>query len=433
MTAERVRPRTRILLVEDSPTQAQQLAFHLEARGFRVDTAGDAERGFERLRSGAFDLLVTDLNLPGESGFDLCRRVKSTPEVAGTPVVVLTSDVDPVNVLRGLEAGADGFMTKDRPPSEILSRIQRTLAVTDRAFGSTEGPSPVLFLGQEFQLAAGPRQLMNVLLSAFEDVIELNNLYRESESSLRDLNRQLTRTNDALTEANDVKDKFLRIAAHDLRNPLGVIRAFAQALTQHELGPLNDDQDDALRRIVRQSDMMLALLSDLLGVSALRAGKLEIRPLLQDPVDVLREAFNAPVLAAREKGIRMHWEVPEALPPAEFDFNRILEVLSNLLSNAIKFCSQGQSVHLGAGENGSYLDIWVRDTGPGVAAHELPHLFEPFAKLSAQPTAGEKSTGLGLSIAKDIVDLHGGEIWADSVLGGGTTFSIRLPLRQLAE
>jgi signal transduction histidine kinase len=325
-------------------------------------------------------------------------------------------------------------MTKDRPPSEILSRIQRTLAVThEGALGSTEGPSPVLFLGHEFQLGAGPRQLINVLLSAFEDVIELNNLYRESESSLRDLNRQLTRANDALTEANEVKDKFLRIAAHDLRNPLGVIRAFAQALTQHELGPLNEEQDDALRRILRQSDMMLALLSDLLGVSALRAGKLEIRPLLQDPVDVLREAFNAPVLAAREKGIRMHWEVPEALPPAEFDFNRILEVLSNLLSNAIKFCSQGQSVHLSARENGSYLDIGVRDTGPGIAAHEIAHLFEPFAKLSAKPTAGEKSTGLGLSIAKDIVDLHGGEIWADSVLGEGTTFSIRLPLRQLAE
>ena len=425
------RPRTRILLVEDSPTQAQQLAFLLEARGFRVDTADSAERGFARLGGGGFDLIVTDLNLPGESGFDLCRRIKGHDQLRRTPVVVLTSEADPVNVLRGLEAGADGFMTKDRPPSEILSRIQRTLAASRAANGAADPePPPVSFLGHEFRLTAGRGQLLNVLLSAFEDVIELNALYRESEASLRELNRQLTRSNDALSEANEVKDKFLRIAAHDLRNPLGVIRAFAQALVDRDLGEVSEEQEEALRRILRQSDMMLALLSDLLGVSALRAGKLEIRPVLQDPVDVLREAFNAPVLAARDKGITLGWEVPESLPPAEFDFNRILEVLSNLLSNAIKFCSQGDSVHLGAVERGSDLEVWVRDTGPGIHPDELPHLFEPFAKLSAKPTAGEKSTGLGLSIAKDIVDLHHGQIWAGSVFGEGTTFFIRVPLRQ---
>src|SRR3954467_10730758 len=96
----------RILVVEDSPPQARELAFILEDAGFEVETAPDAERGFERLAVGRFDAVVSDRVLPGASGFDLCRRIKADPVCRGTPVVVLTSQTDPVNVLRGLEAGA---------------------------------------------------------------------------------------------------------------------------------------------------------------------------------------------------------------------------------------------------------------------------------------------------------------------------------------
>ena len=117
----------RILVVEDSPTQARQLAFILEDAGFTVETAPDAEQGFTRLADGRFDVLLSDLLLPGDSGFDLCRRVKADPRYRGLPVVVLTSQADPVNVLRGIEAGADGFMTKDLEPDEVVGRIRRVL------------------------------------------------------------------------------------------------------------------------------------------------------------------------------------------------------------------------------------------------------------------------------------------------------------------
>src|SRR5687767_12629868 len=97
----------RVLLVEDSPTQAQRLAWVLEDAGFQVETAADAGQGFDRLTQGRFDLVLSDLLLPGDSGFDLCRRIKADPRFRGLPVVVLTSQADPANVLRGLEAGAD--------------------------------------------------------------------------------------------------------------------------------------------------------------------------------------------------------------------------------------------------------------------------------------------------------------------------------------
>src|SRR5262245_57081804 len=117
----------RILVVEDSPTQAQQMAFVLEEAGFDVHIAPDAEDGFAQLSRVRCDIVLADLVLPGESGFELCRRIKTDPAHHAIPVVVLTSQADPLNVLRGLEAGADGFMTKDRQPAEIVGRVQRTL------------------------------------------------------------------------------------------------------------------------------------------------------------------------------------------------------------------------------------------------------------------------------------------------------------------
>src|SRR5436190_2427769 len=98
----------RILVIEDSPTQARQMTFILEDAGFAVETAPDAESGFERLRRGRFDVVLSDLLLPGDSGFDLCRRLKASPDFRHIPIVVLTAQADPINVLKGLEAGADG-------------------------------------------------------------------------------------------------------------------------------------------------------------------------------------------------------------------------------------------------------------------------------------------------------------------------------------
>ncbi len=168
----------RILVVEDSPTQARQLALILEDAGFEVETAPDAEQGFARLADGRFDAVLSDLLLPGDSGFDLCRRVKADPRHRGLPVVVLTSQADPVNVLRGIEAGADGFMTKDLEPEEVVGRIRRVLAHEGRP-GDGDGRTRVVFLGGEFELATGKEQLLNVLLSAFEDVVHLNQRNQE--------------------------------------------------------------------------------------------------------------------------------------------------------------------------------------------------------------------------------------------------------------
>src|SRR4051794_24681991 len=118
----------RVLIVEDSPTQAQRFALILEDAGFATETAPDAEQAWLRLGVEPFDLVLSDLHLPGDSGFDLCKRLKDDPRLRPIPIIVCTSEADPLNVLRGLESGADSFFTKERAPEKIVSGIRRVLA-----------------------------------------------------------------------------------------------------------------------------------------------------------------------------------------------------------------------------------------------------------------------------------------------------------------
>jgi signal transduction histidine kinase len=417
---------TRILVVEDSPTQAQQLAILLADAGFNVEIAANAAEGYGCVTTENFDLMMVDVYLPDGNGFELCRRVKANVHARRTPVLINTADSDPKNVLRGLEAGADGFMTKDHSPDEILGRVQRTLAGGARQLrvGDLDF-TKVTFQNTEFLLKPTIEQLLNILLSAFEDVINLNLRLKASEAALLELNAEIRTANRAMEEANKVKDRFLSMAAHDLRNPIGNISVMASMMQGNECSPA--EQTDFLNCMVQESDQMLQLIEDLLSASATRTGKLELKPVLQDPTKVLRETFDRFMLLARKKGIQLLWRVPSGLPPTELDSVRVAEVLSNLISNGLKFCSSGQTVALGARAVNSHIEIWIRDNGPGIKDEELPLLFDPFTKLSNKPTGGEPSTGLGLSIVKQVVELHGGCVSVESTIGKGTTFKLQFP------
>ncbi|HEX4131811.1 MAG TPA: ATP-binding protein [Pirellulales bacterium] len=186
----------RILIVEDNPVEAREACFFIRGAGIETDVAGDAEQGFEKLRSGHYDLLLADLHLPGENGFRLCRRVKSDEQLSRLPVVLLTRFADPVNVLRGLEAGADGFISKGQDPAEIIARLTRILSRAAEAGQEAQARSSdrVVFLHTEFELDASRNQLLEVLLSGFEDAVCLNRKYEQevaaharAQKSVRDL------------------------------------------------------------------------------------------------------------------------------------------------------------------------------------------------------------------------------------------------------
>ena len=237
-----------------------------------------------------------------------------------------------------------------------------------------------------------------------------------------------SRLYEQLLELDQVKNRFLGMAAHDLRNPIGVVRSYAELLQDDFLGELNDRQRDVVRRMTAVCDGMLLLVNDLLDLSAIESGRLDLR-LREVPVaDYLRSACETHDVLARAKGIELWLAPSEDTIVALMDPDRVGQVLGNLVSNAIKFSHRDTRVTVSAVREGESAVVAVRDEGQGIPARELAGLFAPFRRGSVRPTAGEKSTGLGLAIAKRIVEAHGGQLRVESAIGVGSTFTFTLPL-----
>jgi signal transduction histidine kinase len=233
-----------------------------------------------------------------------------------------------------------------------------------------------------------------------------------------------------LSELNDKKSEFLGMAAHDLRNPLGLITAWTR-LTMNLIERDRFDPDKGLanlKRVVYVAEEMTRLVNDLLDISAIEAGKIDLRRQPESLVSILRECEQMYSGIAGDKDISLDVQPQEGLPEVNVDRPRIFEVLDNLLSNAIKYTHPGGSVRVSCEAVSSELVTHVEDTGQGLSGDDLKGLFAGFSKLSPKPTGGETSTGLGLAIAKKIVELHGGRIWVESEHGRGSRFSFSLPL-----
>lgn len=232
-----------------------------------------------------------------------------------------------------------------------------------------------------------------------------------------------------LLELDELKNRFLGMAAHDLRGPIAYVVMAAETILDDSFGPLTDEQARLLKAMVASAQGMQNLVNDLLDVSAIEAGSVTLKPRSADPAAFLRDCLKEHQFAAAKKGIALAEDLPVSLPAAlTFDPERLRQVVDNLISNALKFSPQKSRVTLSASNQADAITVAVSDQGPGLLPEEAPKLFEPFSKGASRPTGGEKSTGLGLAIAKRLVEAHGGKIWAKSELGKGSTFLFTIPI-----
>ncbi len=264
-------------------------------------------------------------------------------------------------------------------------------------------------------------QLADVDTERYLELTLLNN-------ELMTLQRELVKRTIDLENLNEEKNEFIGIAAHDLRNPLQVIDGYSRLLLSEAFGPLTAQQREMVSAVSRNSDFMLRLITDLLHISRIEAGKLQLDLQPTDIVELTLKNVQLNRLLAQQKEIDLKLSCNEAELTLLIDTHKIEQVLNNLLQNAIKFSHPHTVVTVGLTRTDRGAVISVQDQGQGIPAEEIDRLFKPFQKTSVQSTGGEPSTGLGLAIAKRIVVGHQGEIWAESQPGAGSTFYVRLPI-----
>jgi two-component system, OmpR family, sensor kinase len=246
---------------------------------------------------------------------------------------------------------------------------------------------------------------------------------------LVDLHRELARRTAQLEEVNEQKNQLIGMAAHDLRNPIGAIRGFAQLLLTRVGDRLDDRERMVLERIERSSDHMLDLVTDLLELTEVdRSGLAVTLDRTEcDVAELITQSVEVDRALAEEKEITIELELADAPLVAVLDERKLEQVLANLLSNAIKFSAPRTTITVRLRSEGRMLVLEVSDEGPGIPDDELDEVFRPFARTSVRPTAGERSTGLGLAIVQRIVQGHGGRIELETELGIGSTFRVLLP------
>jgi signal transduction histidine kinase len=321
--------------------------------------------------------------MPGLSGLELVKTIKGDANLAGIPVMLLSARAGEEAKVEGLASGADEYLVKPFAPRELVARVGAQIGMSRSA---TE------------RLA---------LLRREQDARREAELQKRSAES-----------------ANRAKDEFLAILGHEMRNPLSPI------VTALELMRLKNGGVDAERAVIeRQVAHLSRLVDDLLDVSRITGGKVQLQPRLMEIAEAVNTAIEmtTPLLETRRQVLTV--DVPISQLKVNADATRLAQVISNLLSNASKFSSDHGTISISASEDAGQVVLKVADQGAGIAPEVLPKIFDLFVQEHQDLDRRQGGLGLGLTIVRNLVELHRGTVSADSEgVGKGTTFTIRLPL-----
>ncbi|OGR90117.1 MAG: hypothetical protein A3J74_02625 [Elusimicrobia bacterium RIFCSPHIGHO2_02_FULL_57_9] len=231
-----------------------------------------------------------------------------------------------------------------------------------------------------------------------------------------------------LGQLDEMKDEFISVASHDLRGPLASIIMYTQYLLEGSRGPLNPTQTEILEVVHRNAQRLSVFINNILDAAKIKAGKMEYVFQPHNLCEGVAEIVILLQALASEKNIKVVHEAPAGLPAARADLEKLQQVVTNLLTNAIKFTPQGGQITIRQAVADSMIRVSVSDSGPGISPEHLPKLFKKFKQLNLEPQAHKtRGTGLGLVIAKEIIEAHGGKIWAESTLGKGSVFHFTVP------
>ena len=280
-----------------------------------------------------------------------------------------------------------------------------------------------------------------VLLSSFADQAsiairnaqlfeKIKNFNLELKKQIEQATKELRGANEELARLNQIKSDFVSTVSHELRTPLTSIQGYVSLIQDGDAGAINEDQKEFLGIVKEESLRLLRLISDLLDISKIEAGKIRI---VFEDFNIVRfiNDYKAEISAmAGPKKIKVEINAPKELPIIKADADKIKQIFYNLVSNAIKFSGQNTTLKIAIKNNSNSIQVDVSDQGIGVAEKDLKNIFEKFQQVDSKMTRKAGGTGLGLSITKHLVEAHGGKIWVKSKVGKGSTFSFSLPINK---
>lgn len=417
-----------ILIVEDSALQAALLRKLLVGGGYTVEVARDGQEALDKLTGDLPFVIISDVDMPDMNGYELCHAVKTRESTSHIPVILLTGLGDPRHVIEGLQAGADNYVTKPYDGQGLLDRVESLRRSPDLyRHREVEEPLEVSVAGETFPIVAGRGQILNLLLSTFESAVWQNQKLRQSNDELQLMHQEMAKKNEELEKSIETQNKFIGMAAHDMRNPLAVMLGYSQLMLEGMVGPLEGNQKKFVGSIHKAAESLLQLVNELLEISEIESGNLQLELAETDLPALVRHAVEMNSFLAQSKNIQIEADLDE-VEPLKLDPSKIDQVLNNLLSNATKYSHPETTVRVELRrESDGGVRLAVIDQGQGIPLKEQQDLFQPFHKTSVRGTAGEKSTGLGLAIVKRIVEGHGAAIGVESEPGKGSTFTVRFP------
>lgn len=378
---------THLLIVDDDPALLQALpeALHLRMDGLTIDTSDSALSALERIATTDYDAIITDIKMPGMDGLALLERIKDLRPA--TPTLLITGHGEHDLTLQALRGGAYDFIQKPIERDYLVASLKRAIEA---------------------------RQLSRQ--------VEAQRLALEQHAAL--LEQTVEERTRELVEANRIKDEFMRIAAHELHTPLTSLKLMTQLL-RRQFGQTDGPVEKHLLRMERAIDRMNQLINDLLDVARIESGRLELRFGPCHVQELCRQVVDEQA-AATNRVITL--SVPDEPLEVELDADRISQVITNLLSNALKYSPATTTVSLTLEQDGEQIILCVRDQGAGIPAEALPHIFDRFYRvpgIEVQSGSGI-GLGLGLHICQEIIERHGGQIWAESTVGSGSAFYVAL-------
>lgn len=252
---------------------------------------------------------------------------------------------------------------------------------------------------------------------------------KQAEAQLQLSNERISLANAELARASRLKDEFLAGMSHELRTPLNAILGLSEALLEEIFGPLTEDQQDQLKTIEQSGKHLLELINDILDLSKVESGKMELDIQPVDIRELCYSSINFIRQQAHHKRIKISTLIDPDVAEVELDERRIRQVLVNLLSNAVKFTPEGGAVELQVRADAfrDAIEFHVTDTGIGIASDNIDKLFQPFVQLDSSLSRRYAGTGLGLALVRRITELHGGSVALESEEGKGSRFSVTLP------